>query len=132
MFITPTIFLILRFALAASMFTHGFVRIPKLAKFSAGMVESFETSMLPKFLVLPFSYGLPFAEFIIGVLLILGLFTRQALIAGGFMMVMLIFGSGMIEKWDSMPSQLIHVLFFAILLSAIQNNTFAMDKLLKK
>lgn len=114
------------------MFTHGLVRLPKLAKFSAGMVGDFEKSMLPKILVLPFSYALPFAEFIIGILLILGLFTRQALIAGAIMMIMLIFGSGMIESWNAIPSQLIHVLFFAILLSTIQNNTYAVDKLLKK
>ena len=88
-------YLILRFAIAASMFGHGLVRMPKLSGFSAWMVKSFEHSMLPPALVIPFSYALPFGELITGLLLLLGLFTKQALLLGGVIMVMLIFGTAM-------------------------------------
>lgn len=78
-----TAYLLLRLAIGASMFGHGLVRLPKLNAFSDWMVGSFEKSILPQALVVPFSYVLPIAEFTVGLLLILGLFTRQALIGGG-------------------------------------------------
>jgi thiosulfate dehydrogenase (quinone) large subunit len=127
-----TSFLIVRLAVAASMLGHGLVRLPKLGAFSNWMVSSFEKSMLPSALVTPFSYILPVAEFVIGLLLVIGLFTRASLVAGGFTMVILIFGSAMVESWEAMPSQFIHAAFFAVLLSFLQYNTYAVDNILKK
>lgn len=125
-------FLLMRLAIGASMFGHGLVRLPKLDKFSGWMVGSFKDSMLPSALVTPFSYALPIAEFVIGLLLIIGLLTRQSLIAGGIVMILLILGATLIENWEALVSQLIHVAFFAILLSNISYNSYAVDKLLKK
>jgi len=125
-------FLLLRLAVATSMFGHGLVRLPKLNGFSKWMVGQFEKSMLPELLVIPFSYALPIIEFGIGLLLLLGLFTRQSLIVGGFTMIALIFGSSMIEEWGAIPSQLIHVFFFAVLLSYLQHNSYALDNVMKR
>jgi thiosulfate dehydrogenase [quinone] large subunit len=128
-----TTFLLARLAVAVSLFGHGLVRLPKLNGFSNWMVKQFQASMLPKILVVPFSYVLPVAEFAIGLLLIAGLFTRQALVAGSIVMLLLIFGSCMIEEWDAIPTQLIHMLFFAVLLSYVNEyNSFAIDKRIKK
>ena len=127
-----TAFLLLRLAIAASMFGHGLVRLPKLNGFSQWMVSSFEKSMLPSALVTPFSYALPIAEFTIGLLLLIGLFTRVSLIAGGIVMIALILGTTLIENWEALTSQLIHAAFFAVLLSFIQYNTWAVDNILKK
>lgn len=127
----PTAFLLLRLAIAASMFTHGLVRLPKLDKFSTWMIGNFEKSMIPKFMILPFSYALPVAEFSIGLLLIIGILTKPALIAGGIVMIFLLSGTGMIENWEVIPSQLIHIAFFAILLSSIEYNSYSIDNLLK-
>ena len=127
-----TSFLLLRLAVAISMFGHGLVRLPKLTIFSNWMIGSFENSMLPKFIVTPFSYILPIAEFTIGLLLLLGLFTKPALIAGGFVMLVLLFGTSIIENWEAIPSQLIHVAFFALLLQFIDYNSWAVDILIKK
>ncbi len=127
-----TSYVLLRLAIGASMLGHGLVRLPKLAGFSRWMVASFEKSMLPGVLIKPFSYALPVAEFVIGLLVVAGLFTRPALIAGGLVMVLLIFGTAMVENWEAIPSQLIHVAFFAVLLQYAAVNGFALDNLFKK
>lgn len=127
-----TSFLLLRLAIAISMFGHGLVRLPKLTAFSNWMIGSFENSLLPKFLVAPFSYILPIAEFTIGLLLLLGLFTKPCLIAGGLVILILLFGTAMIENWEAVPSQLIHIAFIAVLLHFIDSNSWAIDLLIKK
>jgi len=127
-----TAYLLVRLAIGASMFGHGLVRLPKLATFSQWMVGTFEKSMLPKIMVVPFSYGLPIAEFAIGLCLILGLFTKPAMIAGGIVMLILIFGTTLIENWEALPSQLIHIVFFAVLLQFLSDNSWAFDTLFFK
>ena len=123
-------YLVLRLAVAASLLGHGFVRLPKLTVFSNWMVTQFEKSMLPGAAVRIFSYCLPFLEFSIGLLLMLGLFTRIASVAGGLVMVLLIFGSTMIENWEILPSQLIHAAFCAALLYYVAYNEYALDNIL--
>lgn len=114
------------------MLGHGLVRLPKIQTFSNWMTGTFKASILPQVLVIPFSYALPFAEFGIGVCLITGLFFRQALITGAIVMTLLIFGSCLVENWDAVPSQLIHIAFFAVLLQYQPANTNTLDKLLSK
>jgi len=127
-----TSFLLLRLAIAISMFGHGLVRLPKLASFSNWMVGSFENSMLPKIIITPFSYILPIAEFAIGLFLLLGIFTKPSLVAGAVVMLILLFGTSMIENWEAIPSQLIHIAFFALLLHFADYNSWAIDTLIKK
>lgn len=121
-------YLFIRLGVGMSLFGHGLVRMPKLVDFSEWMLHKFENAMLPLFLVKVFSYALPVAEFSIGLLLLLGLFTKQAAISGAILFLILIFGSCMIEEWAAIPSQLIHILFLSILLYTISNNHYSIDK----
>lgn len=126
-------FALARITIGMSFFGHGLVRLPKLDKFSQWMVGSFQKSMLPEALVTPFSYILPVAEFIIGILLLLGLLTRFSLIAGTITMIALIFGSSMIEEWSAIPSQLLHAAFCILLLLFVQSwNGFSVDNVIRK
>lgn len=126
-------FLLARIAVGMSMFGHGLVRLPKLHGFSNWMVGQFEKSMLPDIIVTPFSYILPIAELLVGIFLLIGLFTRQTLVAGSLVMITLIFGSSMIEEWGAIPSQLIHAAFFSILLIFEKTyNIYAVDLVLEK
>jgi len=124
-----TVFLLLRLGIAISMFGHGLVRLSKLNTFSQWMIASFEKSLLPKAMVLPFSYVLPVAESTVGLCLLIGLFTKPALIMGAGVLLILLFGTAMIENWEAIPSQLLHLAFFALLLQFIQSNSWALDKL---
>ncbi|WP_165749140.1 DoxX family protein [Cellulophaga sp. Z1A5H] len=121
-----------RIAVGVSMFGHGLVRLPKLEGFKNHIVQSFEKSMIPEVLVTPFAYTLPILEFVVGVLLIIGLFTKQALVLGCASMITLVFGSTMIENWGIIDSQLIHALIFTGLLVTLKYNYLAVDAKMKK
>ncbi len=125
-------YLLSRLAIGLSFFGHGLIRLPKLTDFSNWMMGQFSKSFLPDILVLPFSYILPFAEFVAGFLILIGLFTKQGLLIGGLLTLALIFGSTMIESWDDIPSQLIHIAFISVLLAYLPENSFAVDQLFKK
>ena len=123
-----TVFLLLRLGIGVSMFGHGLVRLPKINAFSDWMTGSFAKSMLPLTLVRPFSMALPFCEFIIGILLLAGLWTESALLATAALMLLLLFGTAMVENWEAVPTQLIHLLIAALLIQFISSNTWAVDK----
>ena len=122
----------LRLPLAMSMFGHGLVRLPKLSTFAQGMVEQFQDSVLPEPMVIAFGYILPVLELVVGLLLMLGLFTRFSIFLGLFTMALLVFGSSMIENWGAISSQLVHSVYYGILLWLIQYNRFSVDDVLQK
>lgn len=121
-----------RLPIGLSFFGHGLVRLPKLDQFSGWMLKTMEKSFLPPELISPFSYALPVLEFAIGLLIIIGLFTRQSLFAGLLVMSTLIFGSTTIENWDAITGQLVHAGYLAVLLFMIGHNNFAVDNLFAK
>ena len=125
-------YLLSRLAISLSFFGHGLVRLPKLQGFCNWMMGQFSKSLLPDFSVLPFSYALPILEFAAGLLIVVGLFTKQGLLLAGIISLALIFGTTMIENWEALPSQLIHVAFLSLLLANLPLNRYAVDKLLKK
>ncbi len=120
-------YLLVRLSIGVSMFGHGLVRLPKLSVFVEHIVGSFKNSILPEVLTIPFAYSIPVVEFVIGVMLIVGLFTKQALVIGCVLMITLVFGSTMIENWGIIDSQLIHTLIFSGLLVTINYNYLALD-----
>lgn len=125
-------YLMLRLVAGISFFGHGLVRLPKLNAFSQWMIGNFSKSMLPQSLVSPFSYLLPIAEFTIGILLIMGLFTQKTAIAGVVVMLLLMLGTCLIENWEALPSQMIHALILIALYQFIAANSFSLDHIILK
>jgi thiosulfate dehydrogenase [quinone] large subunit len=125
-------YLLFRLPIAVSMLTHGIERLPKLEAFSSGMVRQFAKSPLPQNLVHLFGSTLPFLELLTGVLLLLGLFTRFATIAGVAIMLALIFGSGLIEQWNAVFTQLFYAAWFATLILYADFNRFSVDAMLER
>ncbi len=125
-------YLILRLTMGVNMFTHGVARLLDLEKFNMWMIGQFSDTILPEFLVSLSSYMIPFAELIIGVLLILGLFTSRALLLGALLITVLVFGSGLQENWNVMSSQMIYAIFFFILSYLIELNRFSLDRIREK
>lgn len=124
-----TAYFLLRVSMGVNLMGHGLARIPKLSVFAEGLATGFEKSWLPKPLVMIFSTALPFLEFIIGVMLILGFRTRVANIAGAVLIIMLLFGSSTVENWEAMGIQMIYALFFYVLISRIEDNRCSVDQI---
>ncbi|MFC5872752.1 thiosulfate dehydrogenase [quinone] large subunit [Chryseobacterium arachidis] len=103
-----TAFFFLRLPVAVSLFGHGLVRLPKLQTFSEWMLTTMEKSAIPSVLIVPFSYILPIAEAILGILLLINFKTKYTLYVSLALMSILIFGSCSIENWSAIESQLLH------------------------
>jgi thiosulfate dehydrogenase [quinone] large subunit len=120
-------YLLARLPVGMSMFGHGLDRLPKLQAFSGHMVGQFSKSMIPGSLVSLFSYVLPCLEFLTGILILLGLFTRFACVLGVLIMLALIFGSSLIEQWENVFTQIIYGAYFALLYSFAVYNRYSID-----
>jgi uncharacterized membrane protein YphA (DoxX/SURF4 family) len=82
-------------------------------------------------LVHAFLTVLPFAEFILGGLITLGLFTRWALALGGLLIMALIFATALRSDWTTAGIQMIYAITYYLLLLNHADNTFSLDALLR-
>ncbi|TWJ02288.1 thiosulfate dehydrogenase [quinone] large subunit [Mucilaginibacter frigoritolerans] len=120
-------YLLARLPMGMSFFGHGLIRLTKLDAFSHGIVGQFSKSLLPAGLVLGFGYALPFLEFITGFLLLLGWFTRFAIILGVVIMLSLILGSSLIEQWNAVFTQIVYSAYLAILFYFADSDGISID-----
>jgi thiosulfate dehydrogenase (quinone) large subunit len=112
------------------MFMHGATRVNAgVDKFADTIVREFQATLLPENLVHIFGVTLPFVEALIGILLILGLFTRGTLVLAILLMAVLIFGTSLRSDWNTIGLQLLYVLIYYVLLSRIEDNSYGLDRL---
>ena len=114
-------YLLLRLVTAVNFFGHGFARIftgTHLSGFAQGMVKSMAAAPLPTSLTLATGYSVPPVELLIGILLLLGTFTRFALTLSFLLMLILVFGVGMKQDWAVAGQQLLYALVLFVLLFA--------------
>jgi thiosulfate dehydrogenase [quinone] large subunit len=114
-------YLLLRVLTGLDFFMHGFARIftgSHLAGFAQGMVKSMAATPLPPALTLATGYAIPCVELLIGILLLLGLFTREALTMAFLLMLVLMFGVTLKQDWATAGNQLIYGIVLAALLFA--------------
>jgi thiosulfate dehydrogenase [quinone] large subunit len=124
---------ILRLTLGVNIGLRGMVRIAHgPAAFAQGIVKQMEMTILPASLVYAFAASLIWVESAVGILLILGLQTRLALIVGGLMMTLLTFGTMQIENFQNAWLQLTYALVFFVVLALRSWNLISVDALLRK
>jgi len=123
---------LLRIIMGINYFNHGFTRIGNIPGFMNSMVAAMEEAWMPEFLVRINAALVPPAELVIGLLLILGLFTRGALIAGLILMAMLMYGVTVVQNWDAAASQLIYDVILFILLAGVGYNRISLDRIFHK
>jgi thiosulfate dehydrogenase [quinone] large subunit len=118
----------LRLGIGMSMLIHGVTRIGNISAFTQQLVSHFAKTWLPDALVIGFACITPPVELLIGILVVLGLFTRQGLVAGGIWMVALIFGSTLAGDYDVVGIQLLYSLIFFLLLRHEALNELSFDR----
>ena len=126
-------YLLLRAGLGLNIFIHGATRL--LAgphKFAATLVPMFANTPLPAPSVVAFAYALPWLEAVIGLFVLFGIVTRNALLAGGLLMLALTFGSTLRQDWESAGLQLTYLLIYSALLAFRSHNTMSIDGLLSR
>jgi thiosulfate dehydrogenase [quinone] large subunit len=121
---------LLRIIVGINYFNHGFTRLGNLPGFMDSMVSAMKAAWMPEFLVRINAALVPPTELIIGVLLILGLFTRGALIAALILMTILMYGVTIVQNWDTAGSQLVYDLILAILLASVGYNRISLDQMI--
>ncbi len=101
------------------------------AAFLAYLDQSMAHAVLVPKVSLPLMAAvLPWAEASIGLLLVFGVFTRIALIAGSVVMVLLMAGTTLAQQWDVAGLQLIYCLTYFALLTLRGRNFYSLDTLL--
>jgi thiosulfate dehydrogenase (quinone) large subunit len=125
-------YLVLRFILGLSIFMHGLSRLPHLQEFAGGLVKMFADTVLPAMLVRAFGLALVFVEAAVGLLLLLGLWTQEALLVGSATMALLVFGTALRSDWNIVAIQLLYALIYAVLLAAHEYNAYSLDALMRR
>jgi thiosulfate dehydrogenase [quinone] large subunit len=124
---------LLRIAFGVNFAGHGLIRIYNGAGgFASTTTEHLAKSPIPHSLVFGFSYAIPFLEAILGLTLILGVFTRIALICGAVFVTFLTIGVTSIQQWDLASQQLTYSVVFFLLLYLIEHNALALDTYLRR
>lgn len=125
-------YLLLRATIGINIFVHGVSRIlggPSV--FAHSLVQLFDKTLLPSGAVFAFGLVLPWFEVILGLLVLIGLYTRLALIAGAVLLAMLTFGSTLRQDWNSAGLQLIYASVYAALLAFRSKNTYSLDSVFR-
>lgn len=116
-----------RLPIGLSFFGHGLARLPKLEAFSQWMVGLLSKTFLPASLVHAFGFILPVLELILGIFILIGLFTRAGILLGFILILILIFGSSLIESWESVFIQMIYGAYLAVLHRYLPYNRASFD-----
>jgi thiosulfate dehydrogenase [quinone] large subunit len=120
---------LLRVTFGMIFLTTGIVKFTMgVGAFAAAVQPSF-AGKLPLFLVSPFLYLLPFAEVTVGALLILGLFTRLALVLAGLLLMALTFGKTAVSDSATVAGNLSYILIAFVLLWLSDHNGYSIDRL---
>ena len=127
-------YVVFRLALGTNFLFHGLARMlgGGVEGFASGTTKAFTGTVLPPGLVHAFLTVLPYVELILGVLILLGLFTRWALAAANLLMAVLMFGTSMRSDWVTVSIQMIYVIALYLALANLDDNCCALDKLLSR
>jgi thiosulfate dehydrogenase [quinone] large subunit len=124
---------LLRIAFGVNFAGHGLIRIYNgVGAFAATTAEHMAKSPLPHNFTYAFSYAIPFVEAILGLALILGVFTRASLIGGAVFMMALTIGVTSNQQWDIASQQLLYSVVFFLLLFFLDENTLSLDSAMQQ
>jgi thiosulfate dehydrogenase (quinone) large subunit len=121
-------YVLLRLVVGANLMMHGIGRmIGGPGEFAAKLVMQFAHAPLPAWSVWAFGLVLPAIEGGLGLLLLIGLRTRAALIAASLLIMVLTFGSSLLQNWPAAGIQLTYAAVYAALLFLHRYNVWSVD-----
>ncbi len=124
---------LLRAAAGTNLLMHGVSRfLADPAMFAAHLTEQFAHSPLPAWSVHLFGRVLPAVEGLLGLLLLMGWKTRWVLIAASLLILVLTFGSALVQDWPAAGVQLIYAVIFSTLLFLRRYNSWSIDGCMNK
>ncbi len=124
-------YLVLRLALGMNMFIHGVGRLgSRYDKFVGDTLTLFAKSPLPEWSVVAFVQVIPYFEAIIGLFVLVGFLSRYFYLLGSLLMLNLIFGMGVIQRWDIVGLQMTYVIIYFLLLFFNECNRYSVDGIL--
>jgi thiosulfate dehydrogenase [quinone] large subunit len=123
-----TAYALLRMVVGVNLMMHGISRmISGPGEFAAKLVIQFTHAPLPAWSVWVFALILPSIEAILGLLVLIGLRTRAALIAAGALIAVLTFGTALVQDWNATAIQLTYAMAYAALLFLGRYNGWSID-----
>jgi thiosulfate dehydrogenase [quinone] large subunit len=123
----------LRISLGVAMFMHGLARlIGGIDQFAQPTIAGFAKVALPHAPVVLVVYAIPYMEVVIGLPIVLGLWTRWALLANVALLLVFIFGSSMRQSWTGVGNQLMYTLITSLLLLGTSLNRLSLDGLMAR
>jgi thiosulfate dehydrogenase [quinone] large subunit len=125
-------YLVFRITLGLNIGVLGAVRIfgPGAPAFATSMANEFKQTALPADAIYGFMIVVPFAEFALGLLTTLALFTRWTLTSGGVLIAILVLGTALRGDWNTLAVQMIYAMTYYLLLVSRSNNRISLDTLL--
>ena len=129
---TSLAYAIFRLTFGVNLMLRGVDRVFFLGldNFGNGMVKQFEMTWIGAGMIQPFAHTIPWIEIVMGACLIVGLFTRPALIVGGLLMANLTFGTMFLRNFDLAWLQLTYAIAFFLLLATHAWNLLSLDAML--
>jgi thiosulfate dehydrogenase [quinone] large subunit len=120
---------ILRLSFGANILLHGLSRVLNgKAAFLAYLTHYFEHAHLVPAGMLPiFAAVLPWVETTLGLLLVLGLFSRFALIVGALVLAVLVVGTNLAQDWLVAGLQIPYCFVYYYLLIHLEQNRMSLD-----
>ena len=124
---------VLRLTLGVNILLHGVTRLHSgVAGFAAATVGQFSGTPLPEGLVRLFATALPCLESGFGFLIVVGLWTRFALVGGGLLMTALVFGTALRSDWATLGIQMVYAVVYFLLLVFQVHDRFSLDRLVAR
>jgi thiosulfate dehydrogenase [quinone] large subunit len=124
---------LLRAVVGVNLMMHGVSRmISGPGEFAAKLVMQFEHAPLPTWSVWLFGLILPAIEGLLGLLILVGLRTRAALVAASLLIMLLTFGSSLLQDWSIVGTQLTYALAYFVLIFLHQHDGWSIDAWIKQ
>lgn len=126
-------YLVMRLILGINLFQHGFMRyLTGVSNWEQPTAALFTGTYLDGPLLHMALYIIPAVELVLGTLLLLGLFTRWAILGSIMLFLVLAYGHGVRQNWAGIHLIMHYSIYYWILLCLQNQNWLALDNKLNK